>query len=84
MTPPGTEPATFRLVAPQPTAPPRTPCITTISNESVVEKVVFKTLENARVVIHVSTVAMRTVLCVGVGYILWRYICDSKDEQYSM
>jgi len=38
MTPPGIEPATFRLVVPQPYAPPRAPCIATISNVDVVGK----------------------------------------------
>jgi hypothetical protein len=73
MTQSGIEPATFWNVEPQPTAPPRTPCIATISNVNVVEKIVFKTLENARVVICVAAITVRTVLCVEVEYILWRH-----------
>ena len=69
---------------PQPTAPPRAPCITIISNVNVVGKSVFKTLENACVVIPMAAVAVRTVLYAEVGYILWRYFCDWKDGQYSI
>jgi hypothetical protein len=80
----GIESATFRRVVHQPAAPPRIPSIAAISNVNVVEKTVFKTLENACMGKSMSSVAVCTVLCVEVGYILWRYFCDSKDGQYSV